>query len=248
VTKGAKVALGCLGAGCLVAAGVAAVLVFGVGVGAHWLKGKAQSFVSQEEAIDALKAKANAVPFETPADGVIREDRLLKFLEVRKRVYSVYERHRAEFEGLKDKKDADFSDLKNALTVFGEVRLALAQAQADLGMSEAEYAFLVQAVYHSAMASTFEKDSGKPASEAMGEVMKQAQEALEKGMEAARKEGVPGLEDVPEDTVTSAKDQMEKAQEAMKGIDAPRANIALFRKHEAEIKKYTMHGLELIGL
>lgn len=248
MTKGAKIAVGCLGAGCLVAAGAAAVLVFGIGAGAHWLKGKTQAFVSQEETIDALKRKANATPFTAPEDGVVREDQLLKFLEVRKRVYSAYERHRSEFERMKDKNDADFTDLKNAFGVLGEVRLALAQAQADLGMSEGEYAFLVQAVYHSAMASTFEKDAGKPASEAMGELMKQAQDAMKKGVEAARKEGVPGVKDLPADTVSSAEEQMDKAAEAMKGLDAPRANIELFRKHEAEIKKYTMHGLELLGL
>jgi hypothetical protein len=248
LTKGAKVALGCLGAGCLVTAGVAAVLVFGIGAGAHWLKGKTESFVNQEQRIEDLHKKANAMPFHRPPDGVIAEDRLLKFLEVRKRVYSVYERHRSEFEGMKQKKEADFTDLKNALGLLGDVRLALAQAQADLGMGEEEYQFMVQAVYHSAMASTFEKDAGKPPSEAMGELMKQAQEAMKKGVDAARKEGVPGVKDLPDDTVTGATDQMEKAAEAMKGIDAPKANVELFRKYEAEIKKYTMHGLELVGL
>jgi hypothetical protein len=34
----------------------------------------------------------------------------------------------------------------------------------------------------------------------------------------------------------------------MKTLEAPRANVELFRKHEAEIKKYAMHGLELVGL
>ncbi len=28
----------------------------------------------------------------------------------------------------------------------------------------------------------------------------------------------------------------------------PRANVELFRKHEADIKKYAMHGLAYIGL
>ena len=31
-------------------------------------------------------------------------------------------------------------------------------------------------------------------------------------------------------------------------LDAPKANVELFRKHEAEIKKYAMHGLEFVGL
>ena len=149
---------------------------------------------------------------------------------------------------MKDKKDADFGDLRNAFGMLGDVRLALAQAMAEVGMSEEEYLYLVQAVYHSAWAAAVEKDSGKPASEAMGEIMKQAEEALKKGVEAARKEGVPGAKDVPDSAVDSAQDQMEKAAEAMKAIDAPKANVELFRKHEAEIKKYTMHGLELIGL
>ena len=248
MTTGARVALGCLGAGCLVAAGTAAVLVFGIGVGAQWLKGKTQAFLSHEQKIEDLQKKANAVPFRRPADGVIAEDRLLKFLDVRKRVYSTYERYRPELETLKEKKDADFTDLKNALGLLGDVRLALAQAQADVGMGEEEYQFLVQAVYHSAWASAMEKEAGKPASEAVADLMKQAEEAMRKGVETARKEGVPGVKDVPDDALATASDQMEKAAEAMKGLDAPKANVELFRKHEAEIRKYTMHGLELAGL
>ena len=248
MTKGTKIALGCLGAGCLVGAGVAAALVFGVGVGAQWLKGKAQTFVGEEQKIEALKERANKVPFTRPADGAVTEDRLLEFLEVRKRVFSVYEKHRADFEALKNKKDADFSDIKAAFGVLGEARLAVAQAMADVGMGEEEYRFMVQAVYQSAWAAAVEKSSGKPPSEAMGEMMRQAQEAMKKGVEAARKEGVPGVKDIPDDAVQGAQDQMSKAAEGMKSLDAPRANVELFRKHEAEIQKYAMHGLEFIGL
>jgi hypothetical protein len=227
---------------------VAVVVLFGVGAGAHWLKGKAESFAGQEQKIEDLKRKASAVPFDRPADGVIAEDRLLKFLEVRKRVSSVYEKHRADFERLKDKKDADFGDLQAAFSFLGEVRLAVAQAMADVGMGEEEYQFMVQAVYHSAWAAAVEKDSGRPASEAMSDAVKQMGEAMEKGLEAARKEGVPGAGDVSDDAVRKAQEEMAQAAEAAKALDAPRANVALFRKHEAEIKKYTMHGLELVGL
>lgn len=248
MTKGAKIALGCVGAGCLVAAGVAVVVVFGIGAGAHWLKGKVESAAGQEQRIEDLKRKADAVPFDRPPDGVIAEARLLKFLEVRKRVFSVYEKHRAQFEGLKDKKDADLGDLQAAFSFLGEVRLALAQAMADVGMSEEEYQFLVQAVYQSAWAASVEKDSGKPPSEAMGEAMKKMGEAMEQGLEAARKEGVPGAGEVSDDAVRKAQEEMARASESMKALDAPKANVELFHKHEAEIKKYAMHGLELVGL
>ena len=248
MTKGTKIALGCLGAGCLVVAGAAAVLVFGVGVGAHWLKGKTETFMGEQQKIEALKEQANKVPFTRPADGAVTEARLLKFLDVRKRVFSVYEKHRPEFEAMKNKKDADFTDLRAAVGVLGEARLAVAQAMADVGMGEEEYQFMVQAVYQSAWAAEIERSSGKPPSEAMGEMMKQAQEAMKKGVDAARKEGVPGVKDIPDDAVQTAEDQMSKAAEGMKSLDAPRGNVELFRKHEADIKKYAMHGLEFLGL
>ena len=62
MTKGAKIALGCAGAGCLVATGAAVVVVFGVGAGAHWLKGKAESFVGQEQQIEDLKRRPTPCP------------------------------------------------------------------------------------------------------------------------------------------------------------------------------------------
>jgi len=47
-----------------------------------------------------------------------------------------------------------------------------------------------------------------------------------------------------------------KAQEAMEqlgqgageALAVPRANVELFRKYEADIKRYAMHGLAFIGL
>jgi hypothetical protein len=99
------------------------------------------------------------------------------------------------------KKQADFSDVTRGLGLLAEVRLALARAQADVGMSEAEYHFLIQQVYKSLWAS-----------------------------EAAKVSPAPG------------------SGEAVPTIEVPPANIALFRKHEAEIKQYAMGGLEWVGL
>jgi len=36
--------------------------------------------------------------------------------------------------------------------------------------------------------------------------------------------------------------------EAGQAIDVPRAYVVLFRKHEADIRKYAMHGLAFIDL
>jgi hypothetical protein len=193
---GAKVAIGC-GIAVVVGGVMLAAVVFG---GLWWAKGKAEQFTGRETQIEELKKKANAVPFTEPADGIVREDRLLKFLEIRRRVFDVYAKHKDQLEALNKKKQADFSDVTNGLSVLGEVRLAQAQALADVGMSDDEYRFLIQQVYKTLWAS-----------------------------EAAKASPVPGVQAAP-------------------GLEVPPANIALFRKHEAEIKQYAMGGLEWVGL
>jgi hypothetical protein len=194
---GAKVAIGC-GIAVVVGGVMLAAVVFG---GLWWAKGKAEQFTGRETQIEELKKKANAVPFTEPADGLVSEERLVKFLDVRRRVFDVYAKHKDELEAMNKKKQADFGDVTRGLGVLAEVRLAQAQALADVGMSEAEYHFLIQQVYKSLWAS-----------------------------EAAKVSPAPG------------------GGAAVPTLDVPPANIALFRKHEAEIKQYAMGGLEWVGL
>ncbi len=220
MSKAAKIAIGCLIA--LFLAGVA--LVVGFGGLLWWGKGKIQEMTGQAtetvQKIEALEKKANENPFTPPADGTISEDRLLKFIEIRKRVFGIYEKHGATFEAVSQKKEADFSDLTKGLSVMAEIRTAQAQALADLGMSTAEYAFMVESVYKSAWASAVAAEhGGKSTSAVVGEAVEEAQEQAE-GM----------------------------SPEAAKALDVPKANVELFRKHETELKKYAMAGLEMIGL
>jgi hypothetical protein len=102
--------------------------------------------------------------------------------------------------------------------VFSEIRLEQMKSLAALEMSEEEYRDIQFAVYKSAWASEAERESGKMPAEAVSESVSQAA----KGMEEAMREG------------------LETA--------VPRANVELFRKYEADIKKYAMHGLAFIGL
>ena len=183
----AKVAIGCGVA--LLLGGVAAVAVV-VG-GAYWMKGKVEQVAGHEKQIQDLKKKAAAAaPFSRPSDDVVREDRLLKFLEIRKRMSSIYQQHRPEIEKMNKGDKADLRDAFNAFAWINELRRAHAQAQADVGMGDDEYAFLVEQVYKSAWASA----SPDPA------------------------------------------------------VEVPKANLDLFKKHEADIKTYAMSGLEMFGL
>lgn len=155
---GAKVAIGC-GIAIVVGGVMLAVVVFG---GLWWVKGKAEQFTGRETQIEQLKKTANAVPFTEPADGIVREDRLVKFIEIRRRVFDVYVKHKDEIEAMSNKKQTDISDVTRGLGVLAEVRLAQAQALADVGMSESEYHFLIQQVYKTMWASEAAKVSPPP--------------------------------------------------------------------------------------
>jgi hypothetical protein len=174
-----KVAIGC-GIAVLIAGIVGIVAVGGL---AWWAKGKAEEFTNEQSRIEELHRKANANRFSVPADGVVSEDRLRKFLEVRRRVYAVYERHKDELDAMSKKKQGDFGDVRKGFALINELRLAQAQALADARMSEDEYRFLVEQIYKSAG-----------------------------------------------------------------GGSVPPANVALFRRYEADITRYAMGGLEWVGL
>jgi hypothetical protein len=244
LTTGAKIAIGCVVAFVL----AATVAVVGLGFGAWWLKGKAESVVGEQKKITDLQQRANRNnPFVAPADGVIQESRLLKFLDVRKRVFAIYEQHKTEIDARGNKKQADFGDMKAFLGIMNEVRLAQAQALVDVGMSEDEYRFLVTSIYKTGGASAFQKETGKAPSQAMGEAMKQVQDSLQKGAEIAKQQGAPGADQISDQDVQKAQKQIAEATDGFKNLDAPQANIDLFRKYETEIKKYSMAGLELAG-
>ncbi len=244
MTKGAKIALGC---GCVVLlVGVAVVVLFGVG--AFWAKSRLQQVTGdleqlggKTEQIAVLEKKANANPYSAPADGVIAEARFLKFLEVRKAVFTVYERFRPQIEELKAQQgQPSFSSALEATgkvaTVFTEARLAQMQALADVGMCEQEYRDIQVAVYKTAWAAESQSESGKLPAEAMREAAAEAE---------AQQGAASGLSAEDQQKLRESLKELGQAAEA---LEVPRSNVELFRRHETEIKKYAMTGLELIGL
>jgi hypothetical protein len=251
VTTGVKIAIGC---GVALILGIIVVAV-GVGGAAYWAKGKMEEVTGNESKIEELHAKANQTPFEEPSDGIIREDRLVKFIDIRKRVFTVYEKHRPALEAMNQKKQGDWGDVTTGFSVINEVRTAQAQALADVGMSEDEYRFMVGQVYKTAWAAgVADSTGGKSVSEAAADTYRQAAEAMEK---ARRENAVPGRVD-PEQAeeadeslekgIEDLRKATEEARENAKDMDVPPQNIALFKKYEAEIRKYAMGGLEWIGL
>jgi hypothetical protein len=248
MTTGAKIAIGCLVA--LLAAGVVVVVV--IGAGAYWAKGKIDEvggdISTRTSEITSYEEKANANPFSRPEDGVVEEARLLKFLEVRREVFTVYEKHKAHFEGMDERKDVGLSDIVKFGGLVADIKLAQAKGLAAVGMNETEYAFMIESIYKSAWASGFQKETGKPLSEYAQDALKQAQEAARQAADATEKAGVPGAEGIAPEDLEKIQREVDDASSSLHSLDVPEANIELFRKHEAEIKKYAMGGLEMIGL
>jgi hypothetical protein len=241
MTKGAKIALGC---GCLVLlVGVAIVAVFGVG--AFWAKAKLHQVAGHLDKlgekgrqIEAYEKRANANPYSAPADGVIPEARFVKFLETRQQVYTVYERFKADINALeaKHKREGNQQSLSGALEatgkvaeIFTEARLAQVQALADVGMSEQEYHAIQMAVYRTAWAAESQGQSGKMPAESLREAERAA-------------EAQQGLSD------EDRRKLHESVSQAAQALEVPKANVELFRKYAAEIRKYAMSGLEFIGM
>jgi hypothetical protein len=248
VSTGAKIAIGCAVA--LVAAVIVVVVV--LGAGAFWAKGKLEevggNITARTTEIEGYAKQANANPFTRPADGVVQEDRLLKFLEVRKQVFAIYEAHKADFDGIENKKEAGLSDIVKFGGLVADIKLAQAKGLAGAGMSEEEYAFMIESIYKSAWASSLDKDTGQQLSEYARQAIDQAKEAARQGQEAARKAGVPAPEGASPEDLAALEKEVQDPASALHSLDVPAANIELFRKHEAELKKYAMGGLEMIGL
>jgi hypothetical protein len=246
VTTVAKIAIGCVVA-CIGASIVLAVLV---GVGAYWAKGKleqtTQEFAGELEKIEALQRKVDAISFTPPADGVIQEERLVRFLSVRKGVHALYSAHLGEFEKMKNEPQGleALKTLGKTASVMQQLRVAVLEGLVREGMSETEYRYLVGEVYRTAgAAAVAAATEGRTAAEATDQGLAQTAEALGQGLEGVSPEVRDQLKAMTEQLGAAA----DQARAAAHQIDVPPANGELFNKHKDEIAKYAMTGLEAIG-
>jgi hypothetical protein len=249
VTTAAKIAIGCVVA-CVGAGIVLSVLV---GVGAYWAKGKieqkTQEFTGELEKIQTLQRQVDAYPFTPPADGLIQEERLVRFLNVRKGVHAVYAANLAEFEKIKGEPQGleALKTLGKTAVVLQQLRVAVLEGLARERMSEAEYRYLVGEVYRTAgAAAVASATSGRTAAEATEQGMSHAAEALSEGQAA-----LEGLSPEVRDQLKAVTEQLgaavEQANAASQQLEVPAANVELFNRYKDDIAKYAMTGLEAIG-
>jgi len=237
-----KIAIGCF------AVAVIAVFLFVaglVGLG-YWAKNKVQEVTGGGKEVEAARKSANAVPFSRPAGGIVAENRLVKFIEVRASVFSVYEKYRGEIETrvakVKDGKSLDFSDISTGLTLMGELQRAETLALAKLAMSEDEYAFITGEVYKS-MWTDF---GGAEASKKAIDEAARAAQAAAAAMKSAEAQGMPkeareALAKAGSEIAASTR----RASLEIENVGTAPENVVLFKKYETDLKKYAMPGLHI---
>jgi len=121
----------------------------------------AEQFETDQKGVEEALAKANANPFSPPADGVVQEDRLLRFLAVRKAIHdNVYLKHKDMIEAQAKKENPDLSALAKLPFIIAELRAAKARALADEGMSENEFSWMFQTVYGSLVMAGIAQEGG----------------------------------------------------------------------------------------
>ena len=254
---GTKILAGC---GCL-AILATTLLVAGLGLGFFWLKGQAsglETIAAWSSEIEAWERTANAHPWDRRADGVVPEPRLRAFLDVRRRVHEVYEAHEGDLDELKREFEGRsepptlaeiLATGSTAAEVYGELRLAQVKALAEVRMSEAEYDHIQAAVYLAAAVAKAESETGRLPAEAVAEATRRMQEAVRAGLEAAQREGLPGADGVSESDLRQLEEALAQAgTSGSEALTVPPANVELVRKYEADIEKYAMHALAILGL
>ncbi|HEX6738731.1 MAG TPA: hypothetical protein VF310_10680 [Vicinamibacteria bacterium] len=249
LSTGAKIAIGCGAAVVLTGVGAIVLLVGATWWGAHEAKKAFQGIEAQQKGTEAALEKANANAFTLPDDGLVQEDRLVRFLAVRKAIHdNVYLKHKDMIEAQAKKKEPDLSALAKLPFIISELRAAKAEALASQQMSESEFNWLFRTVYGNLIAASASRDGGPGAGEAVRASSQAAVEQAEKAAAAA--EANPNL--APEtkrqirEAAERARQGAARAEEASYSLDVPPANLALFKKHHEEILEYTMGGLELI--
>ncbi len=104
----------------------------------------------------------------------------------------------------------------------------------------------------SAWAGEFEKEAGYQPSEHVTKMVESDKQALQAGQEVLKKVqeagGPSGTRPLTDEELKGGQSVLDELGKRAKSIEVPRANIQLFRKYEADIKKYTMNGLVAFGL
>jgi hypothetical protein len=237
--------------------GCGAVLIIGIiiiAAGGFFVRSKFKEFTEgtgDQEKI--TKQLSQNYPFTPPANGVITEKQLQRFLAVRKQIFSVYKKYETEFKKLEQDK-GDLSVLTKGWGFWKDLRKEHTNALQAQKMSPEEYQYIVNAVYKTWFAAgTKDALKDQSFSDAAEKNLRDMIEGIDKQLKD------PSTPDATKKALQTTRDELQSQLDnlsknsALKKMDStldsvPAENLALFKKYEKEIVQYSMAGLELIGL
>jgi CHAT domain-containing protein len=237
--------------GCVAVVAVAIIVVAGCGslLWRNFNRAK-ERYIQQEKSTEQLNRNYR---FTAPANGVITEKQLQRFLAVRKQIFTVYKRYEGEFKKL-EQDNTDLSVLTKGWGFWKDLRKEHTNALQAQKMSPEEYQYIVNAVYKTRFAAgTKDALKDQSFSDAAEKNLRDMIEGIDKQLKD------PSTPDATKKALQTTRDQLQSQLEnlsknsALKKMDStldsiPAENLALFKKYEKEIVQYSMAGLELVGL
>lgn len=247
--------IGCIGLVVIAVVAFTAMFYYGK----KWVKEKAEKIENvgggenSEYGKRATKLKEEH-PFTAPEDRVITESQLVRFLAVRKAVYGVYKQHEPEMKALENQNQG-FSEAMKGLELINELKLVQVKELENQNMSPDEYTYIVTAVYSSWFAKAAKEGLKEHANytDAANDALQKQIDELDKQIQDPNtpeesKEQLQQLKDTLETQkkTLGSDESLKQADTALENV--PQANIDLFTKYQDEIQKYSMAGLEFVGL
>lgn len=146
------------GQGCVIAVGIAGVITIILIIAFFFLFRKAKNMVedyadafgASPEMIEEAKNLNKQYPFEEPESGVITEEQLQQFIEVKKEFARTVKDHETELQAMENSElegESGFREFRQTLKVLADIRRDFLQALKKHQMSPKEYRFLTEQVY-----------------------------------------------------------------------------------------------------
>ncbi len=246
--------------GCLIAlAAVGVLMVLGY-FGVMFFLNKAKSVVeniaegvgASPQMIEEVTSLNKDYPFEKPANNMIAESQVQKFIAIKHDFADRIKEHEAAFKNLDERTKAGqggFSEAMEGFKILGEIRGDFLKSLKNHRMSPKEYSYLTTQIYQTYFATAVEQmsESMETAQTSYSEQIAQVEEQLKDP------NLTPEMRQMLQTSVESYKQLMAQTETSVAGMEEqaeklPKENVELLNKYRTELEQLNTWGWEFWGL
>lgn len=239
----AKIAIGCLVVLVLCCLILAGTFIF---AGA-WLKSKLGGFFGgaydMGKNISAIQQMDQQYPFQEPADGLLREDRLQAFMSICKKINGVSAPLQADLERLNSGGEGNMEDANKAMAAVATITQALKEGLEQNQMSPSEFRWIEMTAYSALDEAPAEGGSDIQGMEGFEAMTKASLEVLEPQLND------PGL--TPEQRAALESQIAELRAQLGQGAapaSGPSPNAAVVDRYRQELQENDVRHLVAMGM